>query len=516
MTFDPYAAWLDIPADRRPPTYYDLLGISPTECDSNAIEQAALRRLGKVRRFQLGQHGDLSQALATELSRARLVLMDPDRRAAYDESLSDSVPAPNSPTSPAAPPTSVPVAETPLLFTINLDRAHTSPTSDSAVPSFLAGLDSAASPPEAASPVPLFIADSGEEPASFQLRPKRERRWNVKGVLVSAFFISLHIGLFVIFVPILLRRFEGARTPDPVLVTQADALVQSSKIPAPSPTLPPVPKTNPAPASPPNAEPRDDFSFAPQPLDVKPNAPPPEDIAEANSVEPSPPSPAAETSTEAPDTSRSAAKKASHKTNAPQQISLEKAKELYAAARAKLKDTMSKRFRTAKKAIGREFLSNKAARSKWLELIDKERVAFETHEYIPWSIWMRRSSADYLQGVSIANAALDKNYQAEIAAKGDDVDGILQLRAEYAKIVAPWAVARWSWLDANQNKFSHILFSNGKLGDPTGENTWEFTEQGFTVHNGAFTDRCTVNEFGAEFRGENQYGTRFTGFLDNK
>ena len=28
MDFDPYATWLGIPADRRPPTYYDLLGVA--------------------------------------------------------------------------------------------------------------------------------------------------------------------------------------------------------------------------------------------------------------------------------------------------------------------------------------------------------------------------------------------------------------------------------------------------------------------------------------------------------
>lgn len=87
MHFDPYATWLVIPADRRPPTYYDLLGVAVDEPDPAAIEQAALRRMSKVRQHQIGPHSDLSQQVLSELARARLVLMDPDRRAEYDATL---------------------------------------------------------------------------------------------------------------------------------------------------------------------------------------------------------------------------------------------------------------------------------------------------------------------------------------------------------------------------------------------------------------------------------------------
>ena len=87
MDFDPYETWLGIPADRRPPTYYDLLGLAPYESDPATIEQAALRRMGKVRQHQIGPHSDLSQEILAELARARLILMDPDRRADYDAKL---------------------------------------------------------------------------------------------------------------------------------------------------------------------------------------------------------------------------------------------------------------------------------------------------------------------------------------------------------------------------------------------------------------------------------------------
>ena len=87
MDFDPYATWLGIPADRRPPTFYDLLGVALDEPDPAAIEQAALRRMSKVRQHQIGPHSDLSQEILSELARARLILMDPDRRTDYDATL---------------------------------------------------------------------------------------------------------------------------------------------------------------------------------------------------------------------------------------------------------------------------------------------------------------------------------------------------------------------------------------------------------------------------------------------
>ncbi len=87
MKFDPYETWLGIPADHRPPTHYDLLGLAPYESDPAAIDQAALRRMSRVRQHQLGPQSDLSQEVLAELARARLILMDPDRRTDYDAKL---------------------------------------------------------------------------------------------------------------------------------------------------------------------------------------------------------------------------------------------------------------------------------------------------------------------------------------------------------------------------------------------------------------------------------------------
>ena len=84
---DLYENWLGIPADHRPPTYYDLLGLEPFESDPATIEQAALRQVRKVRQHQIGPHSDFSREILPELARARLILIDPDRRAEYDETL---------------------------------------------------------------------------------------------------------------------------------------------------------------------------------------------------------------------------------------------------------------------------------------------------------------------------------------------------------------------------------------------------------------------------------------------
>ena len=93
MDFDPYETWLGIPTDRRPPTYYDLLGVAPDESDQAVIEKAGCttRRMSNVRAsIVIGPHSERSQEVLNELARARLILMDPDRRADYDAKLAAS------------------------------------------------------------------------------------------------------------------------------------------------------------------------------------------------------------------------------------------------------------------------------------------------------------------------------------------------------------------------------------------------------------------------------------------
>jgi Domain of Unknown Function (DUF1080) len=85
--FDPYHKWLGIPRDQRPVTFYQLLGISPTETDREVIEDAATRQSSHVRTYQLGNHADVCQRVLNEIAQARSTMLDPAKRAAYDAKL---------------------------------------------------------------------------------------------------------------------------------------------------------------------------------------------------------------------------------------------------------------------------------------------------------------------------------------------------------------------------------------------------------------------------------------------
>src|SRR5437868_2616822 len=89
--FDPYHKWLAIPQDQRPPTYYQLLGIAPTETDQEVIEEAAIRQTSHVRTYQIGPHAHHCVRLLTELARARTTLLNPSRRREYDTQLRDEL-----------------------------------------------------------------------------------------------------------------------------------------------------------------------------------------------------------------------------------------------------------------------------------------------------------------------------------------------------------------------------------------------------------------------------------------
>lgn len=88
--FDPYRKWLGIPEDHRPPTHYQLLGISPDEQDIEVIEAAVLRQSAFVRNFQAGAHADDANRILNEIAAARLCLIDRRKRAKYDAELSGS------------------------------------------------------------------------------------------------------------------------------------------------------------------------------------------------------------------------------------------------------------------------------------------------------------------------------------------------------------------------------------------------------------------------------------------
>jgi serine/threonine protein kinase len=85
--FDPYHKWLGIPPIEQPPTHYRLLGVQTFESDPEVILGAVMRQSAHLKTFQLGQHAALTQKILTEVSAAKVCLLDPQRKAAYDDRL---------------------------------------------------------------------------------------------------------------------------------------------------------------------------------------------------------------------------------------------------------------------------------------------------------------------------------------------------------------------------------------------------------------------------------------------
>lgn len=114
--FNAYHKWLGIPLAEQPANHYRLLGIGLFEEDSEVIEGACDRAMAHVRTFQAGPHSALSQQILNELAAARIALLDPQKKAAYDRELRRSLspaaaPAPRPAPAPAAP---VPIPVAPL------------------------------------------------------------------------------------------------------------------------------------------------------------------------------------------------------------------------------------------------------------------------------------------------------------------------------------------------------------------------------------------------------------------
>jgi hypothetical protein len=85
--FDGYYKWLGIPPAEQPPNHYRLLGLADFEPDFDVIEGAADRQMAHIRTFQAGPQSALSQRILSEISAARIRLLDRDRKAEYDRSL---------------------------------------------------------------------------------------------------------------------------------------------------------------------------------------------------------------------------------------------------------------------------------------------------------------------------------------------------------------------------------------------------------------------------------------------
>jgi hypothetical protein len=89
---DLYFEWLGIPETQRPPTYYQLLGIAPSEESRFVIETAAARRTRLVEARFSGPRAADARRIADEIARARQAILDPAARSRYDARESDIIP----------------------------------------------------------------------------------------------------------------------------------------------------------------------------------------------------------------------------------------------------------------------------------------------------------------------------------------------------------------------------------------------------------------------------------------
>ncbi len=91
--FDPYHAWLGIPKWDQPANAYRLLGVEIFEKNRKVIEAAANRQMAYLQELSTGDDVELAQKLLGEVSRARVVLLNPEKKKAYDKKLSAQIDA---------------------------------------------------------------------------------------------------------------------------------------------------------------------------------------------------------------------------------------------------------------------------------------------------------------------------------------------------------------------------------------------------------------------------------------
>ena len=85
--FDAYHKWLSIPPHDQPPNHYRLLGLGLFESDPDVVAAAADRQMAHVQTYKTGPHSELSQKLLNEIAAAKICLLRPQKKSAYDEQL---------------------------------------------------------------------------------------------------------------------------------------------------------------------------------------------------------------------------------------------------------------------------------------------------------------------------------------------------------------------------------------------------------------------------------------------
>jgi hypothetical protein len=152
--FDPYSQWLGLDARAGLISYYSLLGLPPFEADAGLIAQAADERMKLIRQYQTGPRGKYTQRVLNELASARICLLSPANKAAYDTALRAAL------TPPAVPVASPPKPKRKLaeIMPPAWEEAVAPPV-----------VTSASSPPQ------FFLTEAATKIAGIDVAPRRSR-----------------------------------------------------------------------------------------------------------------------------------------------------------------------------------------------------------------------------------------------------------------------------------------------------------------------------------------------------
>jgi hypothetical protein len=85
--FDAYHKWLGISPEEQPADHYRLLGLRRFESDPDVIDAAADRQMAHLKTYKTGRYGAVSQQILNEISAARICLLNPETKQAYDQRL---------------------------------------------------------------------------------------------------------------------------------------------------------------------------------------------------------------------------------------------------------------------------------------------------------------------------------------------------------------------------------------------------------------------------------------------
>jgi hypothetical protein len=220
-TFDPYREWLGIEPHEQPADFYRLIGIAPFEADLVRIAMAADQRMALVRSFQTGPRGMHTQRLLNELSAARIALLSPESKAAYDAALSRHLAARIAPTPMPQHAAYAGSGVSPAVLTFGLGQTPVVPAPPVLPP-----------PPPAAPRVALQFERQEDEPAPEEVRPVPWWRPLAVAVGVPVLLLAAVIGWAVG------KPYFDASFGNPVTVPTEGAAGENEQ-PQPPPEPPP-------------------------------------------------------------------------------------------------------------------------------------------------------------------------------------------------------------------------------------------------------------------------------------